>query len=75
MTVATEEIRSKDVAATWALGQLPAQHRLPLERARDLYLTGGDEDWPDITHASIAAHANYVMGGIKACARTRRGIG
>jgi streptomycin 3"-adenylyltransferase len=74
MTVVTGEIRSKDATAKWALGRLPPQHRLPLARARDLYVTGGGEDWPEITHASIAAYADYVIGRIRASARTRRGF-
>ena len=43
-TVATEEIRSKDGAADWALARLPEVHRPMLARARDLYRTGGYGD-------------------------------
>jgi streptomycin 3"-adenylyltransferase len=68
MTVATGEIRSKEAAAKWALGRLPPQHQLPLARARDLHVTGGAEDWLDLTHASIAAYADYVVGRINASA-------
>ena len=74
MTVVTGEIRSKEAAATWALGQLPPQHQLPLARACDLYVTGGREDWREITHTRIAAYADYVVSEIKAVGRTRRGL-
>ncbi|MFE0809402.1 aminoglycoside adenylyltransferase family protein [Streptomyces sp. NPDC058848] len=37
-TLATGEIRSKDAAAGWALGRLPAGHRGPLAHARAVYL-------------------------------------
>jgi hypothetical protein len=65
MTVATREIASKDTAANRALGQLPPHHRLPLVRARDLYLAGGDDDRLEITYADIAGHADYVISRIK----------
>ena len=43
-TVATGEIRPKDDAADWALSRLPETYRPTLERARDLYRTGGSGD-------------------------------
>jgi len=48
VTVVTGTIQSKDEAAGWALARLPGAHRPVLERARDLYLAGGDGDpWDD----------------------------
>lgn len=37
-TVATGDIRSKDLAAEWALVQLPPEHQPVIAHARDLYL-------------------------------------
>ena len=47
-TLVTGEIQSKDDAADWVLARLPAQHRPLLERARDLYRSGGYGDWPEV---------------------------
>lgn len=44
-TVAVGEIRSKDVAAEWALVQLPPEHQPAIAHARDLYLHGGSGEW------------------------------
>lgn len=44
-TLETGEIRSKDTAADWALARLPAEHRPVIERARDVYLGTGSDDW------------------------------
>jgi predicted nucleotidyltransferase len=46
-TVATGKIRTKDGAATWALGRLPASHRPVLELARAAYLGEIDDRWDD----------------------------
>jgi streptomycin 3"-adenylyltransferase len=50
-SVATGDIRSKDGAADWALMRLEPEHRAVLERARDLYLGIGEEDWEDLEQA------------------------
>lgn len=43
-TLATGELVSKDQAAAWALDRLPAQPGGALNRAREMYLAGRDED-------------------------------
>lgn len=68
-TVATGEIRSKDAAAEWALRELPPEHRPPLARARDLYVSGTDDGWVEIATASITAYADYASTKIEAAAR------
>jgi streptomycin 3"-adenylyltransferase len=47
-TLTTGIFQAKDAAADWALPLLPAEHRPVLERARELYLSGGPEDWGDL---------------------------
>ncbi|MFJ8807501.1 aminoglycoside adenylyltransferase family protein [Streptomyces sp. NPDC102490] len=44
-TLVTGDIRSKDAAADWALGRLPAGDRPPLAHARAVYLGRETEDW------------------------------
>ncbi|MFJ6068220.1 aminoglycoside adenylyltransferase family protein [Streptomyces tendae] len=44
-TLVTGDIRSKDAAADWALGRLPAPYRPPLAHARAVYLGQETEDW------------------------------
>jgi streptomycin 3"-adenylyltransferase len=44
-TLVTGDIRSKDAAADWALGRLPAGDRPPLAHARAVYLGQEAEDW------------------------------
>jgi streptomycin 3"-adenylyltransferase len=73
-TVYTGEIQSKDAAAKWALAHLPSQHKLPLARALDLYLSGRSDDWAGIGRASVAAYADYVISRIKASGRARPGF-
>lgn len=63
-TVATGVIRSKDVAAEWALPRLPEEHRLPLERARAIYLGHAAERWDDLW-PEVRAHADHVVGEIR----------
>jgi predicted nucleotidyltransferase len=58
-TLVTGEIRSKHEAADWALGQLPAEHRAVLERARDLYLAGGYGSWGDME--AVRSLADHVV--------------
>ncbi|MET9679699.1 aminoglycoside adenylyltransferase family protein [Streptomyces coeruleorubidus] len=47
-TLTTGTIRSKDAAAEWALGRLPAEHRPVLARARAAYLGEEEERWDDL---------------------------
>jgi predicted nucleotidyltransferase len=70
-TLDTGQIRSKDVAAAWALAQLPPEHQPPLARAREMYLRGEDETrWSDIT--AVRAHAEYVVSTIRESALNAR---
>ncbi|MFB7086795.1 aminoglycoside adenylyltransferase family protein [Streptomyces sp. NPDC056296] len=47
-TLVTGDIRSKDAAAEWALGRLPAEHGGPLAHARAVYLGHErDERWDE----------------------------
>lgn len=62
-TVATGEIRSKDAAAEWALGQLPPERQPTLARARDLYLGGGYGSWDDMD--AVREHAAFVVAEIE----------
>ena len=59
-SLATDEIRSKDDAATWALQRLPSGHRSALEDARALYLGEMDTPAPDFA-AQARAFAAYVV--------------
>ncbi|GHD13616.1 nucleotidyltransferase [Streptomyces violarus] len=53
-TLTTGDIRSKDAAATWALGRLPAEHRPVLARARAVYLGEEDECWDGLAPRACA---------------------
>ena len=55
LTVATGEIGSKDAAATWALGRLPATSQVALEQARGGYLGSVEDRWDDLEAAQTAA--------------------
>lgn len=46
-TLATGDIRSKDGAAEWVLGRLPAEHRPVLAAARAGYLGDGEPAWTE----------------------------
>jgi streptomycin 3"-adenylyltransferase len=63
-TMATDYIRSKDVAAAWALDHLPLEHQPVLARARAVYLGEEDERWDDLT-PRIRPCASYLVGEIK----------
>jgi streptomycin 3"-adenylyltransferase len=53
LTLATGEIAPKDVAAAWALPRLAEAHRPVLARAREMYLSGVDDDgWGDLRPAA-----------------------
>ena len=64
-TLATGEIRSKDVAADWVLPRLPAEHRPALARARAIYLGAEPEGWDDLLPV-VRPHAEHVVGEIRA---------
>ena len=63
-TLVTGEIRSKDEAADWVLARLPEQDRPLLERARDLYRSGGDGEWPE--PAEVRRLADAMIAAITA---------
>jgi predicted nucleotidyltransferase len=67
-TLVTGEIRSKDAAADWGLGQLPAEHRAVLARARSTYLGDEPERWDDLRR-HIRPHADYVIAQIERAAQ------
>ena len=54
-----------DAAGDWALGQLPQEHRPVLERARDLYRSGGSGSWEDMDAVqALAALVVAQIGGL-----------
>ncbi|MCT9141103.1 aminoglycoside adenylyltransferase family protein [Streptomyces violarus] len=57
-TLTTGDIRSKDAAAAWALGRLPAEHRAVLARARAVYLGAEDERWDGL---AVRACAEFLV--------------
>ena len=62
-TLATGELQSKDVAATWAIERLPADHGAVLARARQLYLDGIDDGantWTDLA-SGVRSVADRVI--------------
>ena len=59
-TLATGEIRPKDVAADWVLERLPEEHRAVLARARAIYLGEEPERWDDLT-PRVRSHADFVI--------------
>jgi predicted nucleotidyltransferase len=68
-SVATGEIRSKDEAADWALMRLAPEHRAVLERARDLYLGIGKEDWEHLEQA-IPSFKSAIQAHIRSAAES-----
>ncbi len=64
-TLETGVIRSKDDAADWALGRLPAIHRPLLARARAIYLADREEGWGDVKEC-LAPLAECMVVEIKA---------
>jgi streptomycin 3"-adenylyltransferase len=66
-SVTTGDIGSKDEAADWALVRLAPEHRAVLERARDLYLGIGEEDWEDLEQA-IPSFKTAIQARIRSAA-------
>ncbi|PNG23204.1 aminoglycoside adenylyltransferase family protein [Streptomyces cahuitamycinicus] len=60
-TLDTGGIRSKDAAAEWAAGRLPAEHRPVLARARGVYLGDEEERWGDLDVRSCAEYLVRVI--------------
>lgn len=65
-TLVTGEIKTKDVAADWALTHLQPEHRPALEHARNLYLNCHyqDEVWSDVLKALVRPHVDEVLARI-----------
>ncbi|MFI0976181.1 aminoglycoside adenylyltransferase family protein [Streptomyces sp. NPDC021093] len=65
-TLATGRIRPKDVAADWALAQLPPEHRPVLEHARQLYLNCrySEESWSETLQTQVRPHVDRVLAEI-----------
>jgi predicted nucleotidyltransferase len=64
-TLATGQIRPKDVAADWVLERLPEEHRAVLARARAIYLGEEPERWDDLM-PRVRAHADFVVRAARA---------
>jgi len=64
-TLATNQIRSKDAAADWAIDVLPKEHRPLMSLARDTYVEGIDDPgtWAKLT-AEARALAAHIVGEI-----------
>lgn len=62
--IETDEVRSKDAAADWALPRLPAQLRPVLARAREIYLGDEEERWDDL-RPQVRAYAEHVVAEIE----------
>ena len=65
--VVTDEIRSKDEAADWALPRLPARQRAVLQRARAGYLGEPVEEWRQLM-PQVQAYSRYVISEIRTAA-------
>ena len=70
-TLATGIIGSKDEAAAWALDRLPGEHRGVLNRARELYLEGADDDW-SASMPAVHAQTDTVIAEIERLTRSGR---
>ena len=65
VTLETDRIVPKDVAADWVLERLPPEHRPGLEKARVIYLEGlGDGAWGDLL-PRVRPHVDYVYAMIR----------
>jgi predicted nucleotidyltransferase len=69
-TLATGEIRTKDTAADWVLQRLPEADRVPLARARAVYLGQEEERWDDV-RPGVALVAKRMTSEIRRAAATR----
>jgi hypothetical protein len=63
-SVVTGGVFAKDAAAEWALPRLPAEHRVVLARARDIYLGIDQENWEDLQEA-ILTFADAIVAEIR----------
>jgi predicted nucleotidyltransferase len=62
--VATDEVLSKDSAASWALPRLPEEHRHVLERAQAVYRGDAEEESWDAVLPEARAYAAYLVSVI-----------
>ena len=65
--VVTDEIRSKDEAADWALPRLPLRHRVVLQRACAGYLGEPVEGWHELV-PQVQAYSRHVISEIRTAA-------
>jgi predicted nucleotidyltransferase len=63
--VATDEVLSKDSAASWALPRLPEEHRRVLERAQAVYRGDAEEESWDAALPEVRAYAAYLVSVIE----------
>jgi predicted nucleotidyltransferase len=69
--LATGDVRPKDAAADWALARLSPEQGAVLERARDLYLGIGDEDWSDL-EPTIPSFLEVIHAQIRSAAEAAK---
>jgi predicted nucleotidyltransferase len=62
--IETDEVRSKDAAADWALPRLPEHVRPVLARARAIYLGDEEQRWDDLG-PRVRAFADHVVARIE----------
>ncbi|MET9761395.1 aminoglycoside adenylyltransferase family protein [Streptomyces sp. NPDC006372] len=62
-TLDTGSIRSKDAAAEWAIGRLPAGHRPALAHARAVYLGEEEERWDGLAPRACAEFLARMING------------
>ena len=73
VTLETDRIVPKDVAADWVLERLPEEHRPVLEKARAIYLEGlGDGAWGDLL-PRVRPHVDHVYTRIRRIAGIDQG--
>jgi streptomycin 3"-adenylyltransferase len=71
-SIQTDEVRSKDAAADWALSRLPAHLRPVLARAREIYLGNEGDRWADL-RLQVGAYAEHVAAVIERLHETAKG--
>ena len=70
-TLATGEIRPKDVAVDWVLPHLPQEHRPVLAHARAIYVGEAEERWEGLRDR-VRPHVDYVVEQIRLLAGEAR---
>ncbi|AUN19283.1 hypothetical protein B2H91_15255 [Clostridium botulinum] len=65
-TASTNEIRSKDQSAEWAIPQLPEYHAALLDLARKAYLGERVDKWEGM-ETGVASFVNYMKKSIDSC--------